>query len=186
MPCCDIFFFILYGSEVWYQNRKQIKVLDGLHLESLRMVMGCSKVSPNTSFWLRHFTTIVKNRAVTYARSQPDFTLAYRVPDKENEEEREIWERALFTKLFHEFQHVRAVAFDQMWRWRTFVLQFRKDRGILRKTTGGQTHAKSKCRRAVSTTTLVAGSTEHLLFMLSLADDALRDFFSIRDGLGKK
>ena len=76
-------------------------------------------------------------------RSQPDFTLAYRVPAKENEEEREIWERDL-TKLFHEFQHVRAVAFDQMWRWRTFVLQFRKDRGILPKTPGRQ--AQRVCR----------------------------------------
>ena len=64
---------ILYGSEVWYQNRKQIKALDGLYLESLRMVMGCSKVSPNYVLLAETnmrplFTIIVKNRAVTYAK----------------------------------------------------------------------------------------------------------------------
>ena len=64
---------VLYGSEVWYQNRKQLKVLDGLYLECLRMVMGCSRISPNYVLLADTnmrplFSLIVKNRAVAYSK----------------------------------------------------------------------------------------------------------------------
>lgn len=64
---------VLYGSEVWYQSRNQMKVLDGLYLECIRMVMGCSRISPNYVLLAETdmkplFALVVKNRAQTYSK----------------------------------------------------------------------------------------------------------------------